>query len=188
MTHQSVHGIIRSASVAIADANFGLLEFEKAFPSQVCGTVLLLITVSDLICWRIKLTILCLLSLQITQKWIISTADLHRNGRPLWCQLYWNMSGSCPGWLAGPADDMDQRVGSGTAECTLRQARDAISGPEVPWDVESADWRHYARPDTQRENQVWNACHHPRTSEGHLRWLGTLGVASSIVEMQIHAD
>jgi len=42
VTRQSVHDIIRTASVAITDANFKLLEFEKAFPTQVCGPYYLL--------------------------------------------------------------------------------------------------------------------------------------------------
>jgi len=36
VTRLSVHDIIRSASTAITDANFNLLEFEKIFPAQVC--------------------------------------------------------------------------------------------------------------------------------------------------------
>ena len=36
VTRLSVHDIIRSASIAITDTNFNLLEFEKVFPAQVC--------------------------------------------------------------------------------------------------------------------------------------------------------
>jgi len=38
----SVHDVIRSASTAITDANFKLLEFERVFPAQVRGLLLLL--------------------------------------------------------------------------------------------------------------------------------------------------
>jgi len=42
VTRLSVHDIIRSASFAITDTNFKLMEFEKAFPAQVCDSLLLL--------------------------------------------------------------------------------------------------------------------------------------------------
>ena len=41
VTRLSVHDVIRSASTAITDANFKLLDFEKVFPAQVCGSLLL---------------------------------------------------------------------------------------------------------------------------------------------------
>ena len=34
-SRQSVHGVIRSASLTIADPQFKLLEFENMFPAQV---------------------------------------------------------------------------------------------------------------------------------------------------------
>jgi len=36
VTRLTVHDVIRSASTAITEANFNLLEFEKVFPAQVC--------------------------------------------------------------------------------------------------------------------------------------------------------
>jgi len=35
VTRQSIHGIIRSASITITDPTFKLLEFENMFPAQV---------------------------------------------------------------------------------------------------------------------------------------------------------
>lgn len=35
MSKQSVHGVIRSASVAIKDPNFELIEFLNSYPAQV---------------------------------------------------------------------------------------------------------------------------------------------------------
>jgi len=43
MTRLSVHDVIRSASTAVTDANFKLLEFEKVFPAQVSSLLLLLL-------------------------------------------------------------------------------------------------------------------------------------------------
>ena len=44
VTRQSVHAIIRSASITVTDPSFKLLEFENVFPAQVsllllCGKI-----------------------------------------------------------------------------------------------------------------------------------------------------
>lgn len=42
ITRKSIHGIIRSAAMTIADPAFKLLEFENMFPAQVCFVMLYL--------------------------------------------------------------------------------------------------------------------------------------------------
>ena len=49
VTRLSVHDVIRSASIAINDTNFKLLEFEKGFPAQVPISSLLFIAIHSII-------------------------------------------------------------------------------------------------------------------------------------------